>query len=199
MNSNLEFELKLRRAQHHLKDLDGEITVWLDRNFDTIVHEKDPERGDHFSVYVNIDPIPIDVPLLVGDILHNMRGTLDHLAYALTERHAGGAITEDVAQKSEFPIFLRNDKWAAQEIKRKIGSMAPSAQAIIQSFQPYNAIPPRLPAEDPLWMLHRLSNFDKHRLLLSGALTNFDGIIHPSLCENFTPVSIEIHSGYLER
>ena len=193
MNSKREFELKLRRAQHHLDNLDREITIWLDRNFETLWQEKDPERPDYFSAYVTMERPPINIALLIGDALHNLRGTLDHLAYTLAERYTGSPLPDDIAKHSEFPIFRTLEQ---ERIQRKIRGMHPDAQAIIEQLQPYQAGADW--AKDPLWMLHELSNLDKHRLLLTNALVNAMGLFREDRCRNVITGVVELYPGCIE-
>jgi hypothetical protein len=189
--SDYEFEFKLRRAQRHLDDLCGEISAWLDGNSHTMTHERDDQRTDYYSAYVEMDPCPVIISLLVGDILHNARSTLDHLAYALAARHSGIPLPNDITQQSEFPIFNMPPKGNA--LTKRIRGICPEAQTIIEELQPYQ----RQQGATILSILHELSNIDKHRLLLSAAFVNIDGVINYKECVNCSPEKIQIHSGYL--
>ena len=113
----------------------------------------------HVIVRVLNSP-PAELRLLVGDCLHNLRSSLDNLAYELAVAHHGGPLPHPYFKSSEFPIF--KDPVKPKELKRKIGCIHPRAQGIIRSLQPYQH--PRIFWLDPLWRLNQLNNVDKHRL-----------------------------------
>jgi len=100
-------------------------------------------------------------------VLHNLRSTLDHLAYSLAEKHTGNPLPDPIAQTSEFPIFSSDDSKA---IDKKIRGIHPHARAIIIDLQPYQRGNDY--SLDPLWILQQLSNIDKHRLLLIGTVNS---------------------------
>jgi len=112
------------------------------------------------------------------------------LAYSLAQVHSGILLNEDIAKDSEFPLFS-----VANEVlfARKTRGMSPQAQAAIERLQPYNRPDP---TKDILWVLNRLSNIDKHRLLLTSALANMSGI--PRGDGSFAVESIELESHFLE-
>ena len=119
-----------------MDDLNAEVTKWLDNSFRTLTHEEHPNRPGYFISHVIPEPIPVYLfAVLVGDILHNLRGTLDHLVYALAEKHSGIPLSNDIAQKSEFPIYGDPEGLGVAEIERrradgfrqKIGAIHPDA------------------------------------------------------------------------
>ena len=205
MATTRDFLYKFRRAQSHLDDLNVKVDKWLKDSFRTITHEKHPDRPGYFIAYVDIDAVPIDpLVLLIGDVLHNLRGTLDHLAYTLAEKYSGLPLSYQVAKDSEFPIFgdARSEgisgveKRYAAPFVAKIGSIDPLAQAIIKKAQPYQR--GNKFASHPLWMLQELSNFDKHRLLLTGAVHTFTAMFPQKKRDNFTLGEAIVKEGYLE-
>jgi len=67
--------------------------------------------------------------------------------------------------KTQFPIFFNDTPDNRKTIKRRIRGVATSAEAEIESLQPYKRRPLD-PTADLLWLLSELDNIDKHRLLL---------------------------------
>jgi hypothetical protein len=160
------FQLKLDRALEHAQSLQGEIDAWVAAKPDPFVVEMDPKPGlpDRQVIRFTRSPeVPIEWSLQVGEALHDLRSSLDHLAYALAVRNVGGPLPDVVARGSEFPIF-GDRQWREAERKAKIGSIDQAAQAVIKRLQPNER--GKDYAKDPLWRLHELVNFDKHRLLL---------------------------------
>jgi hypothetical protein len=173
MSDQYNHELKLERAVQHLKSLEADIKQWLGEHPYFVVSKFDPERGEH-SVWIRPegDP-PAELSLIIGDCLHNLRSALDSLAYDLARTYARKALPPTVAEKSEFPIFIDPDKFEEWR-ERKIGAIDPRAQADIERLQPYHeqesfrsliSVMARAHPEayHPLWLLHKLSNIDKHR------------------------------------
>ena len=48
-----------------------------------IVAESDPNTGDQVFKFRVRAPIPVDLSLVIGDAVHNLRSALDHLAWQL--------------------------------------------------------------------------------------------------------------------
>ena len=158
---------KLTRAGEHLDALEAAIGEFLD---------SEPFRGrpgvdtetEESVIRIQIvrEPPVVEWGVAIGDVLHNLRSCLDHLAW-----HLGGnpPPNEDT---SEFPIFLDRAKYRRRGIERVVGA-PPESQAIIEDLQPFQRGDEA--HLDPLWSLYDLSRFDKHRLLhlsvagLSGA------------------------------
>jgi hypothetical protein len=99
---------------------------------------------------------------------------LDHLAYSLAIFHSPG-MTDRERESSEFPVFWSDSRWPEAKTK-KIGCVCPCAQAEIERLQPFHAGDPGY-KKLPLWQLHELSRIDKHRLLLTTALSSLPGSV----------------------
>jgi hypothetical protein len=113
-------------------------------------------------------PIPPDISVLVGEILYQLRSTLDHLAFRLVELNPDGAILPARWEEGcQFPLVL----------DLKIGQVAPlplgcfenlpgiskKAHAFIESVQPYYRVGK---VNNCLRFLKELCNRDKHRYLI---------------------------------
>jgi hypothetical protein len=161
MSEQFSHELKLNRASYHLDRLEAKVREWRDGHTHRYDSHIDRESGKQF-VYIRFpEPVSAELRLIIGDCLHNLRSALDNLAYELAVRHHGcSPLPDPFDRRSEFPIF-GDRKWTVRERRNKIGCIHPRAQAIIKRLQPY--IRGDEFASDPLWMLHELSNMDKHR------------------------------------
>ncbi len=91
---------------------------------------------------------------MIGDVVHNLRAALDHLACQLVI-HGGGKVTP----KTEFPI-----KASLANFRKKVGehlaSASPLAVLFVETCKPYKG------GNRALWPLHRLDIEDKHRMLI---------------------------------
>ncbi len=190
-----DYSEKLRRARGHLEDLNTRNENFFKKDHYTAITEEDPEGGPNsFQVRVIADPPDKDFPVTAGDVLHNLRGTLDHLVYTMAVKAAAPKpISQDIAQNSEFPIIGDiNAKGRAGSGSRmfkvaravKLQGIPPKAQTIIEGLQPYTR------GNDfkthPLWALHELSNIDKHRTLLVGTMSNAAAMLLPDQSFNYT-------------
>jgi hypothetical protein len=169
---------KLRMAHTQLKLLDtawGKYLRAQPRPYDFIVHI-DPQSGHH-TIYAEIveSPSPM-LSVIVGDVLHNLRSGLDHLAWELVIR-AGGK----PGRHTYFPICDTEERWIREvEWRRRSGDR----QSPLTGIEPDSAIWKFIQAVQPyegaiyakaMTALRVLSNADKHRqLLISGMFPDPD-------------------------
>jgi hypothetical protein len=160
-----EIGLRLARADEELKTLQNEVRDYLRKKPYTVEIKPDPNFPNRRRLVVRIDDeIPEPIPIRISECVHHWRAALDNFAYIISRRHSGHT------SGSEFPIFLNAAMFSEQTRTgglptrpsglHKIRGMKPSAQTVIERLQPYNGGQ----VTDPLWMLHELSNADKHRL-----------------------------------
>jgi len=99
------------------------------------------------------EQIPQYFAPIIGDVIHNLRSTLDHLVAALIPN--GGA-----DPKVQFP-FTECASTLDQTIRKGHVDLAdPRAIALIRQMKPYKG------GNDALYGLQVLDNADKHRLLI---------------------------------
>lgn len=157
------FQLKMDRARIHLRNLDLAVKEWLEAHSDLIQEETEPETGDDV-VFVDAPAVPPAdaVSLIAADCIHNLRSSLDQLAFALSWAYTAGPLTKEVAEGCEFPIYgPRAPK--ERELRKRIGAVHPEARNVIEDLQPHHAGDSF--AEEKLWILDQLWNMDKHRTL----------------------------------
>jgi hypothetical protein len=103
--------------------------------------------------------LPFDSLAAAGDVVNNLRSALDHLIYQLADvftPNCAPAILEHVA----FPIG--EDMASYKAAKRRIVKIVhPDAIKIIDRKKPYKS------GNDALWLLNKLNNISKHRMLLT--------------------------------
>jgi hypothetical protein len=98
------------------------------------------------------------IGVVIGDVVHNLRSALDHLAWQL----AILAGNDPPPGGTEFAVFRDSDLFESQG-RNKIRGLADEDQAVVEENQPFN-VRPDDPTIDPLWVLHELANIDKHRV-----------------------------------
>ena len=95
--------------------------------------------------------------VIAGEVLHSLRGALDHLAYQLVLVGTG---KPGPFSHVYFPIFNSAEDYEARKLGQ-IEGMRKEAIDAIDAIEPYKG------GNDVLWRLHRLNIVDKHRLLVT--------------------------------
>ena len=177
------FRLKLNRAQAHAEALGSEIQAWFARHPYEVFGEYQPGPPELYVFKVRfLEEIPASWGIILGDFAHNARSALDHLAYQVVMDGNGGKHEE----LTQFPIVVSPFDWPRQA-KRRLKGAADRHIGIIESFQPYQrrdlyGFHSVLAAiEDPLAILNRLSNVDKHIVLnaMPAAISSIGYDLHP--------------------
>jgi hypothetical protein len=161
---------KLDRADAHIKCLNDAFQGFLKERPYRVVTEVDEETGECvLRGQVLKRPPVLNWGVQIGECVHNLRSALDLLAWQLALL-AG----EEPPDNTAFPIFCDRDKYVdlVKESKRSVVRGLPlRAQERIDGFQPCIRREP--PWADPLWIVHRLANDDKHRVLHVGQVAAF--------------------------
>jgi hypothetical protein len=164
---------KLKWAEKHLAEMmslargylrpgggdDRPIGIVFDNRWPPIVVAK----------FIVEEPLPIEISLHAGDLVHNVRTALDHVLARLKDHFEGDA------RSGTFPVTESDADWKGRiyprhDGKRKRGpldGLPCSARMLIYREQPYVAYGDRR-RDDPIAILSALDNTDKHRLLHHG-------------------------------
>lgn len=158
------FPWKLRRTREHTKAFDEAVQWWLESEPYRIAEEVDVETDTKQFVVIAERQPPVRLSLLLGDMIQNLRSTLDYLVGDLARHNAGGHLMPRIEADLMFPITTSREKFKdAVRRQARLGCVAARPAALIQRLQPYRH--GQDPATHPLWVLHQLSNIDKHRHL----------------------------------
>lgn len=169
---------KIQMADAQLEMLDRAWGKYLGaepRPYSFIIHIQ-PQTGDHTIYAEVVEPPPPMLSVIVGDVLHNLRSALDHLAWELVKR-AGGK----PGRHTSFPICDTEGWWLKEVVHRRrsddrrspLAGIPPDSAIwrFIQAVQPYKGAV----YANSLTALRVLSNADKHRqLLISGLFPDPD-------------------------
>jgi hypothetical protein len=101
--------LKLSRALDHVDALDRAIKGWLAGDSYRFVKEYDTETRRVAIVARISEPIPPAWGPMIGDVVHNLRSALDHLAFALNAKgyadaNNGATLPEDGTEARYQPV-----------------------------------------------------------------------------------------------
>lgn len=163
-STRFDHSLKLARAAYHLKQLHTQIVEWRDQHQLVYRIEGDLNKGEELVVLASGEnPGHDPLALIVGDCIHNMRASLDLLAFALLRANhvaMSKSVPEKLVRRSSFPIFDDPNEFANRR-EILIGGIDSRAQTVVESLQPYQ----NSGTSDSLWLLHTLDIVNKHRLL----------------------------------
>jgi hypothetical protein len=163
---------KVQRAEANYAALNHDAGVWLDEaaiEGETVTVSKtvDLQSGDIHFVAETVPEAPIRRwGAITGDIVHNLRCALDHLAFALADLANPQRIDDNVTQ---FPIARSQAHWDTDAIQRRFTYISDRHKTMIKEVQPW-FVQPNDVAIHPLSTLERLDNHDKHRLIQVVAL-----------------------------
>jgi hypothetical protein len=115
------------------------------------------------------EPPPIEISVIAGEVIYQLRSALDHIFFALIQQsYPGGNVPDDVRTTCQFPLCPKppGDPLRKPPIPRasfkNMGGIPDEAFTAIEGLQPYNK---KHHGHDLLEMLRTFSNIDKHRHL----------------------------------
>ena len=152
----MTLQVKLERAKQHHSELEAALKNFFSTSPYKIRTRKN-DAGKLVYYVSDVADLPVTIPLIIGDVIQNLRSALDHLAYDLWTKEAGGRGRED---KIYFPIDKDEASYNSNKARKTQGISA-QYLAIIDSLSPYPG------GNDSLWRIHTLNNRDKHRLLVT--------------------------------
>jgi hypothetical protein len=170
--------LKFDRAQEHLRDLKDEIGRYTDSH-PYVAERIPPSKKDQgiwqYVLRVTEQPNP-RIAILTGDVVHNLRTSLDHLYVALTGDKGRDfpIYDKDPWERGADGRLLPNRLEDRERFMASIKRAKPRAKTIIKELQPYRV--------GPKWYNHslstirRLDNADKHRNLIPTTAGVLEGV-----------------------
>ena len=152
----MTWQVKLARAKRHYAELDAILKFFFSRNPYKVSARRNTV-GKLVYYVSEVTDVPVELSLVTGDVIQNLRSALDHLAYELWVKEANG---RGRGAKIYFPIDKDRTSYNKNKAGKTQGISARSV-AIIDSLTPYPG------GNDALWRIHTLNNRDKHRLLVT--------------------------------
>lgn len=154
MNRITAVEIKIERAKQHLHELETAVQQFFNSQPYLLERLQEPETGDLvYRVRVRAQP-PAPWDAIIGDVIHNLRASLDFLVCQLVEANGTTPSTSTM-----FPIAKSAIEFEAQ-VKKRLKGVSTEAERLIRAVKPYQG------GNDLLWQLHQLDIIDKHRLLI---------------------------------
>jgi hypothetical protein len=153
---------KLKRTTENISNLQFEINGFFQSGEYPIIPEDDKELLLKAVEYHKKRTIPLRFSVLAGEIVHQLRSCLDHVAWQFSSE----VYRQDHETWIEFPVFevRPSDKDSTKRYERKVGGITDSRiRGLIESLQPYNATDP---VDCLLFILHKMDVVYKHRELI---------------------------------
>lgn len=158
-------------ASQHLRRLHEAIVAYEESDPYTIRHDFNSVAYTS-SVYITPKPVPLAISFMAGDVVHNLRSALDHLAWqlalAIDPRAPAFPLEDDPDGTSwrglYFPLGSKpddSDGWLPKRLQgasEEITAFLRDVQAVAAADNPRDAT---------VWKLQELSKADKHRVPLT--------------------------------
>lgn len=151
-NSIHGVRLKVERANKHINDINTIITDWSKPHGFFI--ERNPNRTEQVIKFRGVEPISEMLPIIVGEVLFQLKSALDLLACCLAIANHRG--TSDV----KFPICASKKEFEGERGQAPIKKLSAAAKRCIARLKPYKG------GNDLLWAMSTLRNKDGHISLL---------------------------------
>ncbi|WP_430422036.1 hypothetical protein [Phenylobacterium sp.] len=156
MQPFLASRLKIGRAAQHVAILRGEVAAFMLRRPIYLLVEPHPENKELWAWAVRVkEGVPPTWAPIIGDIVHNLRASLDLMACDVVRVANPSAPLENVY----FPFAKRLEDLDLI-IAKRMALAPPEAQDLVRSMKPFPG------GNDVLRGIHELDIVDKHRALL---------------------------------
>lgn len=145
---------KVERAKHHIGELETAIADFFDIHPYEVGTEDDTKSAQRLYKLTKAE-VPSDrLALIAGDIVHNLRASLDLLIWQLVEANG-----KTPRQSDGFPINESPQAFDTGGMAKVKGRISDEAVKIVRAVKPHKG------GNDALWRLHHLDIADKHRVL----------------------------------
>ena len=116
------------------------------------------------------EPPPLELGVVVGEWLYNLRSALDYLIWA-TAAHETGVIPPPDEGQTQYPIYDNEAEWKNNLYRLK--HLAEHHREMLKIMQPFNSDPDA----NYLGWINRLARIDRHRHL--SHMTGYLAILNP--------------------
>jgi hypothetical protein len=124
--------LKVGRAKDHFAQLRDQVDAFLARpRWDWSMETEEYDDGTReYRVSASVDDLPpIELGLIAGDVVQNVRAALDQLIWGYSAKEMRNL-------RTAFPIYLTVEEYEEKAWPR-ISGMSERVQSLVASWQPY--------------------------------------------------------------
>lgn len=154
--ASLSYRRKLARAEVHIEEFQAAVVAWSSDGY-RVTEETESNGGTKLYAQL-VEPIPDNLSLITGDAFQCLRNSLDHIVFSLSQKGTPN-MTADDEDKPMFPI-TRGTKPIVDSNSGIQFLTGPARKAVLDltpdpTGQQVN--------NEPLFLLNKMSNRDKHR------------------------------------
>jgi hypothetical protein len=149
---------KIERANKHIRDLDAAIAAFLATNPYKVATKRDPETRKPVYYVADVQAVPYEICIILGDAIHDLRTALDHLAQQL---YLVGSGATEYRKGTSFFIAPKASEYQ-KHVGGKVEKIRQEAIDALAALEPY-----KYGKGSDFWVLHSLDNIDKHRALVA--------------------------------
>lgn len=160
---------RIDRADDLSLQLTTACKAFLARQPYTVEERPDEDPTTRAFLVTALHPVPLQLRIVAGEVVHHLRASLDLLVYQLMLKH--GVTDAQLLKRSAFPVLDADletpesrGKYLAA-IKKAIGPLPAPLRARIEALQPAHTNH----EWSHLAQVQQLDNTQKHRLLLAAA------------------------------
>ena len=157
---------KILRAMKHRQPIEEAIADYRSRHPYTKIIQ--PNSAPQLKI---TEQPPIEIAIIAGEILYQLRSALDHLFFDLVRKNFIGPFCLKELKRIQFPLLPERPKGIVSPVPIEAFKfpyyvrIAPDHFALIEGLQPYHH---GAGFHELMRMLHVFSNIDKHRYLQTG-------------------------------
>lgn len=149
-------QARIHRARDNIKEFSEILDQYLTRCPGDLIVDID-EQGRGTIRVVRREPIPVQLPILLGEALQNLRAGLDNCLYAVAILDSGENPPPG-ATRLQWPITVTPKEW--KDSKGRIQHLSLHLITALHRIQPFQA---QNPDWNSLRILHDLARVDRHR------------------------------------
>jgi hypothetical protein len=156
--------VKLDRAETHLDEFDKQASSVISACLQSVIREYSEDETEYVFRLRKVPSVPPVLSAIVGDAVHNLRVSLDHLAWQLVI-----ATGREPGARTSFPVRWTPPRPDANgySLPQIFPGVPMDLRMTLDEVQPYKL--PK-PAHHSLAVLSKLDNKDKHQQLLVAIL-----------------------------
>jgi hypothetical protein len=147
--------LKAERAKRHLSELQTAVREVIRNQYVEHLTRTDPNTGLFQVMFLVQRDVTGKLAVIIGDVIHNLRSALDHVAVTLSTTPIGTGNPDEVYFPTGKTLKTFNDARRA-----KMKGAPPEAHTLVEELEPYEG------GKNAIRELHELDILDKHKLLV---------------------------------
>lgn len=152
-------------ANEHIRELQAEWERFLDSDFCELMVQRDSHAlGD--SIGISMKGVPVKIPLLIGDAIHNLRTGLDHAVNDIIGYKSKRLSFPAHQTREELIASFRTEPEIVDGRTLKKGGNAPVEVAFPGAREFFaDTVKAYRGGTDYLWEIGKLDSTDKHRMM----------------------------------